>query len=255
FINQNHIWRSYDAEEYNAAIAAFTGVPNVAAELRKYLSAKTETVTYDPGRESGRITVDGVQVINLFRPTDIRPAKGDAEPFLDFIRYLVPAEHDQYHLLKWIATLIARPDIRMTYGLLLWSIAQGVGKTTLAEQILTPLVGRYNCSFPTAQEAAEGTYTGWIAFKRLAVIAEIYEGHTAKTYNRLKTIITDDFVRVNERSNTTSKTLSTYSPLLIHRERSSSMSMIGVGWFLALPRADSQRNTSKSCGHGYRKMA
>ena len=199
FINQNHIWRSYDAEEYNAAIAAFTSVPNVAAELRKYLSAKTETVTYDPGRKSERIAVDGVQVINLFRPTDIRPAKGDAGMFLDFIRYLVPAEHDQYHLLKWIATLIARPDIRMTYGLLLWSIAQGVGKTTLAEQILTPLVGRYNCSFPTAQEAAEGTYTGWIAFKRLAVIAEIYEGHTAKTYNRLKTIITDDFVRVNEK--------------------------------------------------------
>src|SRR5262249_47860421 len=119
FINQNHIWRSYDAEEYNAAIAAFTGVPNVAAELRKYLSAKTETVTYDPGRESGRITVDGVQVINLFRPTDIRPAKGDAGMFLDFIRYLVPAERDRNHLLKWVATLIARPNIRMTYGLLL----------------------------------------------------------------------------------------------------------------------------------------
>src|SRR5262249_59980243 len=81
FINQNHIWRSYDAEEYNAAIAAFTGVPNVAAELRKYLSAKTETVTYDPGRESGRITVDGVQVINLFRPTDIPPVKVTPECF------------------------------------------------------------------------------------------------------------------------------------------------------------------------------
>jgi len=201
FINQHHVLRNYDMEEFNAAVAAFAHkhVPNIAAALRRHLSAKTETVDYDPGRESGRITVEGMQVVNLFRPTDIRPAKGSAEPFLDFIKYLVPAESDQNHLLKWIATLIARPDIRMTYGLLLWSITQGVGKTTLAEQILMPLVGRHNYSCPSAQEAAESNFTGWIAFKRLAVIAEIYEGHTAKTYNRLKTIITDENVRVNEK--------------------------------------------------------
>ena len=200
FIHQQ-LLRDYSAEEFNTAVAPFTHTkfPNVAIALRRHLSPKAETMDYDPGRKGGRITTEGKQVINLFQPTNILPVKGDPKPFLDFMEYLIPAESDRNHTLKWIATLIARPDIRMTYGLLLWSIAQGVGKTTLAEQILTLLVGRYNCSFPTAQEAAEGTYTGWIAFKRLAVIAEIYEGHTAKTYNRLKTIITDDFVRVNEK--------------------------------------------------------
>jgi Family of unknown function (DUF5906) len=79
------------------------------------------------------------------------------------------------------------------------SEAQGVGKTTLAEQILRPLVGAHNCSFPSANEATSGDYTGWLAFKRLVVIAEIYDGQTSKSYNRLKAAITDEWVRVNEK--------------------------------------------------------
>jgi hypothetical protein len=63
--------RAYRPDEFNAAVAAFADakVKDVAAALRKYLSAKAETIDYDPGRERGRITVEGKQVVNLFRPT------------------------------------------------------------------------------------------------------------------------------------------------------------------------------------------
>src|SRR5262249_13911575 len=86
-----------------------------------------------------------------------------------------------------------------TYSLLLFSITQGVGKTTLAEKILMPLVGRHNCSFPSAQKIAEERFNDWIAFKRLAIIAEIYEGHTAATYKKLQGIVTDENVDVNQK--------------------------------------------------------
>jgi hypothetical protein len=46
---------------------------------------------------------------------------------------------------------------------------------------------------------ANSEFTSWMAFKRLAIVAELYEGHTSKTYNRLKTIITDDNIEVNEK--------------------------------------------------------
>jgi hypothetical protein len=70
---------------------------------------------------------------------------------------------------------------------------------TLAEQILRPLVGPQNCSFPSASEVVDSDYTGWLAYKRLVVVAEIYDGHTAKAYNRLKAKVTDDVVQVNEK--------------------------------------------------------
>ena len=84
---------------------------------------------------------DGVQVYNCHVPTMVKPSKGSAKPFLDYIGYLVPKKREQKYLLQWIATLVARPDVRMKYGLLLVSEEQGIGKSTLCDHILAPLVG------------------------------------------------------------------------------------------------------------------
>ena len=86
--------------------------------------------------------------------------------------------------MRWCATLVARPDIRMEYGVLLISEMQGVGKGTLGERILAPLVGPWNCSFPTEQSIVDSSFNSWIAHKRLAVVHEIYAGHNIKAYNK-----------------------------------------------------------------------
>jgi hypothetical protein len=78
-------------------------------------------------------------------------------------------------VLKWCATLIARPSIRMGYGLLLISEQQGIGKTTLGAHILAPLVGLHNTSFPGENDITSA-FNEWVAHKRLAVISEIYSG-------------------------------------------------------------------------------
>jgi len=57
-------------------------------------------------------------------------------------------KRDRIELMRWCATLIARPDIKMNYGVLLISETQGVGKSTLGEKILAPLIGKLNASFP-----------------------------------------------------------------------------------------------------------
>ena len=47
---------------------------------------------------------------------------------------------ERYEVMKWCATLIARPDVRMTYAMLLISEQTGTGKSTMGE-ILSQLVG------------------------------------------------------------------------------------------------------------------
>lgn len=199
FANRSNLQRRYDEAEFNINVAPFSETPNVAALLRKYPSAKAETMIYEPGQPTGRISFDGAQVVNIFQPSPIEPRDGDVSLFEEYFAYLIPDDGDREHVKRWIATLIARPDIRMSYGLLLISHTQGVGKTTLAEKILVPLVGLSNCSFPTPKMAVESQFTSWLAFKRLAVIGEIYDGHTAKAYNQLKSVITDANVAVNEK--------------------------------------------------------
>jgi hypothetical protein len=87
----------------------------------------------------------------------------------------------------------------MRFALLLVSRIQGVGKTTLAQDVLAPLVGRHNVSFPSEHMISDSRFTSWIAHKRLAVVHEIYSGHSRKTYDRLKDKITDASVDVDEK--------------------------------------------------------
>jgi hypothetical protein len=102
-------------------------------------------------------------------------------------------------LKRWVATLIAKPDVKMNYGLLLVSETQGVGKTTLGEKILAPLLGINNVSFPGEKEVVGNQFNTWCSHKRLAVINEIYAGHSAAAYNELKSYATDRTITVNQK--------------------------------------------------------
>jgi hypothetical protein len=137
--------------------------------------------------------------INTWVPSDIRPKEGDAKPFLDFMARLIPDEADRAHALRWLATLIAKPEVHMSYALLLVSETQGVGKTTLGEKILAPLVGLHNTSFPTEKQVTDSVFNSWAVHKRLAVVNEIYAGKSKKAYDNLKSYITDGRLSVEEK--------------------------------------------------------
>jgi hypothetical protein len=99
--------------------------------------------------------------------------------------------------MRWCATLIARPRVRIRFALLLASTMQGVGKTTLTE-ILRRLVGEQNASVIQENDIKD-QHNSWMAHKRLAIAPEIYAGHSWAIYQSLKSLISDDVVRVNEK--------------------------------------------------------
>ena len=86
----------------------------------------------------------------------------------------------------------------MSYGLLLISEKQGVGKTTLGAAILAPLVGIQNVSFPGENDITSA-FNEWVAHKRLAIVNEIYSGSSWKAYHALKSVITDKDITVNQK--------------------------------------------------------
>jgi hypothetical protein len=113
--------------------------------------------------------------------------------------YLFNERMDRKKVYRWMTTLVCRPDIRMHYSLLLVSEQQGVGKTTLFESILAPLVGLWNCSFPTEADITDSSFNGWVSHKRLAVVNEIYGNRKRKTYDKIKSLITDANIEVNRK--------------------------------------------------------
>jgi len=206
YINKHLPHEQYSKEGFNNLVRPFSDAKDTAEKLQRHNSSKSIKLTYDPTRESGIIhgrDVRGNLMLNTYVPSLVEaiPYQNveEIKPWLDFLKILIPNERDRHNLKKWIATLISRPDIRMTFGILLISERMGVGKDTLGERILAPLVGVTNCSFPNESNIVDSSFNDWVGNKRLAVVHEIYAGHSSKAYNRLKSYITDTHIDINKK--------------------------------------------------------
>jgi len=82
---------------------------------------------------------------------------------------------------------------------LLVSERQGVGKSTLGEKILAPLVGIDNFVAPTEKTIVDSSFNSWIAHKRLALVNEIYAGNSNAAYNKLKSVVTEKTITINKK--------------------------------------------------------
>lgn len=200
FIHVDWPNRIYTANEFNNKVSPFSNADDTARLLKKDSVAKGIVLKYDPSSRPGIYgSAETGRYINTYCPSKIKPEKGDPKPFLDFMKMLIPEKKDCEEMMRWCATLIARPGTKMLYGALLISEQQGIGKGTLGEKILGPLVGLDNVSYPSESEIVDSNFNYWLAHKRLAVVHEIYAGHSSKGYNKLKSIITDRHLTVSKK--------------------------------------------------------
>ena len=182
----------------NKMLASFSHVQDTTRLIVKAYQGRSTRICYRPDHPGLLVTFKGSSAINLHVPSTIRSSEGDAKPWTDFLDYLFIHEKERKEVMRWCATLIARPEIRIGYGLLLISERQGVGKTTLGASILAPLVGPQNVGFPGENDVT-AAFNDWVANKRLAVVSEIYSGSSWKAYHALKAVITDKDITVNQK--------------------------------------------------------
>lgn len=186
-------------EILNKMLASFSHVANTAGLINKAYRGRTTRICYRPDEKGLMVTFRGSSAINLHTPTMIRPKQGDAKPWMDFLEYLFINKTEKHEAMRWLATLIAKPELRMGYGMLLISEKQGIGKTTLGSAVLAPLVGEQNVGYPSETDISQSQFNEWVANKRLVVVNEIYTGHSWKAYHALKSVITDKDVTVNQK--------------------------------------------------------
>lgn len=183
----------------NKMLSAFSHSNQTSQLIVKAYVGRATKLCYRPDIKGKMVTDSTTSAINLHTPTHIKSREGDPTPWLEFMNYMFPNPSEMKEVMRWCATLIAKTDVRMEYGMLLVSERQGVGKTTLGSSILAPLVGMQNSGWPTENQIVQSEFNGWLANKRLIIINEIYSGHSWKAYNKLKSAITDKEVEVNEK--------------------------------------------------------
>ncbi len=197
FFHAAYPGRGFGDAEVDAMIRPFSDAEMTARLIRQHLSARADGVAYLPGREP-LIERNGQRLVNMWKPTRVRERAGSAWPLGRLLTHAFPDREDRRHCARWGSTLSADPITRMEYAVLMQSVTQGLGKTTLCN-LLAELVGPENVSRPNEVALTEGNFNSHLAKKRLVIVDEIYSGHSKKTYNRLKSPITDKTVRVNEK--------------------------------------------------------
>jgi hypothetical protein len=191
FVNKLVPTLAYKKEPFDDVTKPFRhpGDYSLAALMLADWTLQCESFAYRPG-QGEIVQIPNQRLYNRWRGTSFKPLKGDIQPFVDFVTYLFPIEAERNEVLRWIATIIACPERRLKYHLLLISETQGVGKDTLA-LIVRLLVGLHNCSNPSATHIVTSTFCEWWLNNSLAVVSEIYEGHSWRAYNTLKTMMTE----------------------------------------------------------------
>jgi hypothetical protein len=146
-------------DEFENKIAPFchdaAKVEKIVDLMRRNQTHKAYRVVYRPNERSGLATSKkGGRIYNTYMPSDV-DAFLDAEItdddrawIEDFFQMLLPVDSDREEVIRWCATLVCHPEIRMKYGIILASLIQGIGKSTLAK-IVARLIGMWNVSFPS----------------------------------------------------------------------------------------------------------
>ena len=95
-------------------VRPFSDVDDTARLLKAHAASKSAVLQYSPAEEPGVYSGKGGRFINTHCPSAIKAEAGDPQPFLDYMEHLIPGDADRTELLRWCATLIARPEVRST---------------------------------------------------------------------------------------------------------------------------------------------
>ena len=182
---------------FNDAVRPRSHYPNTYGLLIQEPQAVCQRRVYRPDRLGGPLAENQEINWNAFAASPIDAVAGDPAPFIAYLEHLFPVASDRHEAMRWIATLIARRDLRMHYSLLLVSKTQGVGKSPLGI-ILRLLLGTTNVSFP-GQSSFDSQFNSWALGKLLIFVNEIYTNGSAKVYDTLKNYVTDDEISINEK--------------------------------------------------------
>ena len=170
-----------------------------------------EMMTWAPGMpmiiadrliaEGGWIERKGVSCFNLYRPPTIKLGDaGKAGPWVDLVRKVYPTDAD--HIIKWFASRVQHPEIKINHGLVLGSNEQGIGKDTILEGVKRA-VGPWNFK----EIAPKNIFDSFNPWKR-AVILRVSEAKDMgdvsrfELYDGMKTLLAapPDVLECNEKN-------------------------------------------------------
>lgn len=157
---------------------------------------KFEQLVYLPGKAEFPDGERGTRY-NIWRKSGVEARPGDVSIFLDHMAFLFPNEGDRDLVLDYLALLTQKPDKKIHFALLVRG-SQGTGKSWIGN-LMEKIIGRPNVVRPSNDEVV-ARWTRWLEGSQLAIVEELMAIGRLEVANRLKPVITDPFIRIEEKN-------------------------------------------------------
>jgi len=157
---------------------------------------KFERLIYLPGKPEFPYGSSHV-FYNIWRKSGIEARLGDVKPFLDHMAFLFPNEADREMVLDYLALLVQKPAQKIHFALLVRG-SQGTGKSWIGN-LMERIIGSPNVVRPSNDEVVS-RWTHWMEGAQLAIVEELMTLGRLEVANRLKPVITDPMIRIEEKN-------------------------------------------------------
>lgn len=153
---------------------------------------RQDEVGFDPAGTDANITC------NLWGGWPTQPKTGTCDRLLELLHYMCSGERNSHELsdwvLKWLAYPIQHPGAKMKSTIVVHG-PQGTGKNMFFEAVMS-IYGQYGRILD--QDALTDKHNDW-ASRKLFLIADevVAQAHRFEVKNKLKTLITGTWVRIN----------------------------------------------------------
>jgi len=156
---------------------------------------KFERLIYLPGKPEFPYGSSAV-FYNIWRKSGVEARLGDVRPFLDHMAFLFPNEADRELVLDYLALLTQKPAQKIHFALLVRG-SQGTGKSWIGN-LMERIIGTPNVVRPSNDEVVS-RWTHWMEGAQLAIVEELMTLGRLEVANRLKPVITDPLIRIEEK--------------------------------------------------------
>jgi hypothetical protein len=141
-------------------------------QSQAYRCPRANAPCFRPDEQPGALIHRGGQVfVNTYWPVDVPRKVGDAAPFLDHLRRVLPDERDRLILLCYMAACVQHKGVKFQWAPLLQGV-EGNGKT-LFTRCVAEAVGRRYVHWPKASKLA-AQFNSWMLGKVFYGVEDIY---------------------------------------------------------------------------------
>lgn len=172
-------------------------VPVVDLWAKSATRRSVSDVIYVPGQPE----LMESNVLNIWRPAQIQPAKGNAKRWLDLVRYVLREPEHVDWFLKWLAYPVQRPGTKLFQAVFIYGKKQGVGKTFIVDPVMEFIYGKENF-YRLTNKSFNSSFNGLASKRQFVVTNEVWlpdYRDRRDAMSMLKDTITRESVTVNEK--------------------------------------------------------